>query len=99
MRILALDIATITGWAMGAQSGIWDLSAYTNKPHEICRRVKMGIETYSVELVVFERVMGLQGNAVRVLNQMNGGMMVACGAMKIPFIGYAPTEIKKHATT
>lgn len=106
MRILALDIATRTGWAhsLGA-SGVWDLKVksdesggmklirFESKLNEIA---KVGIN-----LVAFEAVRNVgprQGRAVVCQAELQGVLKRWCEEMGIDYRGYSPSEIKKHAT-
>lgn len=105
--ILALDVATKTGWAHSSgASGCWDLSVrrdessgmrlirFRSKLLEIWQSVGM-------RLVVFEAARhaapGMQG-ALVTQSELQGVLKAFCETVKIEYRGYSPAEIKKWAT-
>lgn len=106
MDILALDIATKTGWAHSCGvSGVWDCSLKRDESggmRLIRFRAKLK-EIYASELIdviVFEAARhaapGMQGGLV-VQSEMQGVLKEWCESENIQYKGYSPTEIKKHA--
>ena len=106
-RILALDPATMCGWAHSCgTSGTWDLSTKKDESGgmKLIRLVGKLDEMYmraGVDLVVFEAQRG--GNraflgSLVVQSEIQGCIKLWCERMDIPYRGYSPSEIKKHAT-
>lgn len=107
--ILALDPATLCGWATPIASGTWDLSVrpdestgmrlirFDAKLRELCNRDRIT----RITLIVFEAqrgsVPGREGATV-VKGELQGVLKLFCINQNIEFRGYSPSEIKKHAT-
>jgi Holliday junction resolvasome RuvABC endonuclease subunit len=107
LRILALDLATRTGWAHSSGPyGTWDLSVrrdesggmrlirFDGKLDEIRRNV-------GVDLVVFEAArhaaVGMQG-ALVIQSELQGVLKLWAEGNGVEYRAYSPSEIKKHAT-
>lgn len=107
MRILALDLATKTGWAHSSgHSGTWDLSIRRDESGgmRLLRLTAKLVELLGwpgIDVVVFEAARhaapGMQG-ALIVQAEMQGQVKAWCEAQKIQYRGYSPSEVKKHAT-
>lgn len=108
MRILALDLATKTGWAlcdptsaMPVVSGMWDFAIKRDESGgmRLIRLQSKLRELEPINLVVFESVRSLRhANAVAVISEMVGIVKAWSLSIGAEFRGYAPPEIKKHAT-
>lgn len=103
MRILALDIATKTGWATNTSSGVWELKP--NRGESVGMRVvrfksklREIINLEDIELVVYERPAGRHKNSIMVASEMVGVLMDTCIDLKVNYASYSASEIKKHAT-
>lgn len=104
--ILALDIATATGWAhTTAGSGTWMLHAKRDQSSSIrllnlrLRMEKLIEEHGKPTLIAYESVKhSAGGNAMVVLSELQGVMKMVCEEHHIPYTGYTPTQVKKHAT-
>lgn len=103
MEILALDIATKTGWRNSTSSGVWDLRIkkdesdgmrvlrFKSKLQEIINLQKPG-------LVVFERPAGRHKKPIMVQSEMHGVLKLLCLEHEIQYRAYSAGEIKSHAT-
>jgi Holliday junction resolvasome RuvABC endonuclease subunit len=106
MRLLALDIATKTGWAHSSGlSGTWDFRVGRDESADMrlvrfqgkLNEIKNGI---GVDLIAFEsgqvHVAHLSGILVQA--EMVGIMKLWCKTNEIQYIGLNITSIKRHAT-
>lgn len=103
MKILALDVATKTGWYNGVAGGVWNftpkrdesgglrLMRFRSKLQEI-------ISLEKPDMVVFERTSGHHKNALIVQAELHGTLKVFLEDQKIEYKAYSATEIKKFAT-
>ena len=103
MNILALDVATKTGWASPTSSGVWDLKTKRDESGgmKLIRfKVKLTelIEAESIDLVVFERTSGFHKNALIVQAELHGVLKSLLEELNIEYRAYSAGEIKKHAT-
>jgi|SRR3990167_4028769 len=102
MKILALDVATHTGWATATASGVWDFSLkrdessgmrlvrFKSKLAEIC-------SLEGINMVVFEQVAGFHKGAIIVAAELIGVLKSFCEENKIEYRSFAATAIKKFA--
>jgi Holliday junction resolvasome RuvABC endonuclease subunit len=102
-NVLALDVATTTGWCTRTASGTWTLTPkkdeskgmrlirFTSKLREIC-----GME--QIDLIVFEQLATYGKFPNFVGAEMQGVLKLFCEQNKIDYRSYAPTEIKKFGT-
>lgn len=105
MRILALDIATHCGYAVGIrESGTWDLSTKRDESKgirllKLRRHIQDVHDKKPIELVVFEavRAFGHQP-AVVALSEFQAVIKIWCHDNGIEYKGYTSSMIKKHAT-
>ena len=107
MKILALDPATVTGWAhSNGPSGIWDLSIRRDESKgmrliRLNRMLREIHESVGIDLLVYEAARNagpkMQG-ALVVQAELQGVIKLFCESNGIEFIGLSPSEIKKHAT-
>ena len=103
MNILALDIATKTGWATTTSSGVWDLKPNRGESSgmRVVRfksKVKELLEIESIDLVVYERPAGQHKLSIMVASEMIGVLMDLCLERNINYASYSAGEIKKFAT-
>jgi len=105
-RILALDLATATGWAHSAgASGVYDFSIRRDESSgmrliRLISKLNELAKSVGVDLVVFEAARhaapGMQG-ALVVQAELQGVLKSWCIQNQVEFRGYSPSEIKKHA--
>jgi Holliday junction resolvasome RuvABC endonuclease subunit len=102
-QVLALDIATITGFACHVSSGVWDLTPRRDesKGMRLIRfraKVKELVETLGIKLIVFERTSGQYKNSIIVQAELHGVLKTFCEDKEIDYVAYSAKEIKKFAT-
>ena len=103
MRILALDVATKTGFACSTGSGVWDLSPKRDesKGMRLIRFKAKLVEiltSENIQLVCFERSAGRHQNAVIVQSELHGVLKTVCEEMGVEYKAYSASEIKRFAT-
>ena len=103
MNILALDIATKTGWKTHTSSGTWDLKPNRGESEgmRVVRfkaKVAEMINMESINLVVYERPSGFHKASIMVASEMVGVLKELCITKHIDLACYSATEIKKYAT-
>mgnify|MGYP003627273725 CR=1 FL=1 len=103
MNILALDVATKTGFCHDEDSGVWDFSLKRDESSGM-RLIKFGsllaytLVEKEIDLVVFERSAGRHQNAVIVQSELHGVLKHTCETLKVDYRAYSASEIKKFAT-
>ena len=102
-NILALDIATKTGWKTRTASGIWDLKVNRGESESMRvvrfrAKVKELIELEKIDLVAYERAAGMYKSSIIVESEMIGVLKLLCNELNIDLACYSATEIKKFAT-
>ena len=103
MSILALDIATKTGWATDTASGTWD---FTPKRGEsagmrlvrFSAKIKEIIELEQIQLIVYEIPVGRFQSTIIVATEMIGALKLICEKNKINYGHFSAKEIKKFWT-
>lgn len=107
MRILALDLATSTGWAYKDRdfvcSGVWD---FKKKKKEVdgdrLRKLFDELNKFhrleKFELVAYERPGNLEGHARKVLPAFQAVTELWCSLNSLPVVLVPATKVKKHAT-
>lgn len=103
MKILALDIATKTGWRTQTSSGVWDLKPNRGESAgmRVVRfksKVKELIELEGIDIVAYERPAGMHKASIMVASEMVGVLMALCIEMRVQYASYSASEIKKFAT-
>ena len=103
MNILALDIATKTGWKTKTSSGVWDLKPNRGESEgmRVVRfksKVRELINLEQINLVSYERPAGLHKSSIMVASEMIGVLKDLCIELKIDLACYSASEIKKFAT-
>jgi len=104
MKILAIDPATETGWAMGKTAyGLWSLKTRKDESTGMkWLRFKAKIqevhEMESLDVIVYERPAGRHQGAVIHHAKLAGVIEQFCVENKIEYRAYSAGEIKKFAT-
>ncbi len=103
MKILSLDIATVTGWKTETASGTWNLKPNRGESEgmRVVRfkaKVRELIQAESITLVAYERAAGLHKASIIVQSEMIGVLKDLCISLGIELAAYSATEIKKFAT-
>jgi len=103
MKILALDIATVTGWKTETSSGTWNLKPNRGESEgmRVVRfkaKVKEMVELENISLISYERPAGLFKSSIMVASEMVGVLKLLCIEKGIDLACYSATEIKKFAT-
>lgn len=102
-NILALDIATKTGWKTRTASGVWDLKVNRGESESMRvvrfrAKVKELIELENIDLIAYERAAGRYKSSIIVESEMIGVLKLLCNEFNIDLACYSATEIKKFAT-
>ncbi len=104
VRILSLDIASVTGWAISeTEHGTWDFKTRKDESMgmKLLRfRAKLNEvnELTRFNLVVYERAAGHFKNSIIHEAKLIGVVEEWCELNKIAYRSYSATEIKKFAT-
>ena len=114
MNILALDLGTKTGWALGCKkhglgtSGVWDFTPkridsggmrYIQFKAQLNEVFSLSLESGGINVVYFEEVMRHKGTvAAHVYGGLLAIMLTICEDWNIDYCGVAVGTIKKHAT-
>lgn len=103
MKILALDIATNTGWKTETASGVWNLKPNRGESEgmRVVRfksKVKELIDLEGITLVSYERPAGMHKSSIMVASEMVGVLKDLCISKGVELACYSATEIKKFAT-
>lgn len=104
MKILALDVATKTGWCLGEHaSGVWDFKKQRDESGGMkLVRFRSKLEelylTTRFDLVVFERVGGRFKSAISVQAELHGVLKHYCEINYIDYRAFSSAEVKRHAT-
>lgn len=103
MNILALDIATKTGWKTATSSGTWNLKPNRGESEgmRVVRfksKVREMIELEGITLIAYERVAGMHKSSIMVASEMVGVLKDLCIEKDIALACYSASEIKKFAT-
>lgn len=105
-NILALDVATSTGWCFGndviVNSGVKDLTDKSSTFGWKVRKFEIWLEEifdrYGPEFIAFEKTFGQHKNALIHQSELHGVLKNFAHKRNIDIKGYTPTEIKKFAT-
>ena len=103
MNILALDIATNTGWKTRTSSGVWNLKPNRGESEgmRVVRfksKVRELINLESINLVSYERPAGMHKASIMVASEMVGVLKDLCIETGVELACYSAPEIKKFAT-
>lgn len=102
-NVLALDVATNTGFCCASGSGVWDLRPKRDESagmRLIRFKAKLMdiLKAEQINLVVFERSAGFHQNAVIVQSELHGVLKLFCEENSIEYKAYSASEIKRFAT-
>ena len=103
MKILALDIATKTGWCNDTSSGVWDFNIKRGESigMRLIRfraKLKEMIDLDKPDVIVYELPAGLFKASIMVASEMIGVLKTLCEDEGIEYAHESATEIKKFAT-
>ena len=103
MNILALDVATKTGWCNNDADGVWDFSIKRDESSGVRllrfkAKLKELFNLSKPDLVVFERTSGMHKNSIIVQSELHGVLKSFCEDEKVDYKAYSAGEIKKYAT-
>lgn len=103
MKILALDIATKTGWCTETASGVWNFAIKRDESSgfRLVRfKAKLSeiVQLEKIDTVVFERSAGFHMGAVIIQSEIHGICKLFCEENNIQYKAYSAGEIKKFAS-
>jgi Holliday junction resolvasome RuvABC endonuclease subunit len=103
MKVLALDIATKTGWKTETASGVWDFKPNRGESSGLRlirfkAKVREMIEMEKINVVSYERPAGQFKSSIMVASEMVGVLIALCYEMGVEVACYSAKEIKKFAT-
>ena len=103
MNILALDVATKTGWCNNDADGVWDFSIKRDESSGVRllrfkAKLKELFNLSKPDLVVFERTSGMHKNSIIVQSELHGVLKSFCEDENVDYKAYSAGEIKKYAT-
>ena len=104
MKILALDVATKTGFKTETASGVWDFNkqkrgdSYGMRLIRFKSSVREILDLEKIDIVVYERPAGMFKSSIIVASEMIGVLIALCEERGIQYTAYSATEIKKFAT-
>jgi Holliday junction resolvasome RuvABC endonuclease subunit len=101
--MLALDVATKTGWFNGEFGGTWDFSIKRDESSgmrlfRFKSKLKEIFQEDRPDAVVFERTAGRHQGAIIIQSELHGVMKSLCDDYGIDYKAYSASEIKKYAT-
>lgn len=102
-NLLALDIATKTGWATTTASGVWDLAPKKDESKGMAlirfkAKLTEIVKAEEINLVVFERPAGMHVSSVISQSEKHGVLKLFCEENSIEYKAYSASEIKRFAT-
>jgi Holliday junction resolvasome RuvABC endonuclease subunit len=102
-KVLALDIATKTGFATSTASGVWNLTPKKDesKGMRLIRfrtKLREMIQHHGFRLIVFEGAAVFSKHPNFVGAEMIGVCKLACEELGVDYMAYVPATIKKWAT-
>lgn len=103
MVILALDIATTTGWRTPTASGTWNLKPNRGESESMRvvrfkSKVREMIAMEGITLISYERPAGMHKSSIMVASEMVGVLKDLTVELGIDLACYSASEIKKFAT-
>lgn len=101
--VLALDIATATGWCTATASGEWNFKAKNDETQGIRLirfKAKLNeiLTAEKITLVAFEQAFSSGKFPNQLGVELIGVMKIVCMERGVEYKSYPPTTIKKHAT-
>lgn len=103
MKILALDIATKTGWATEQESGVFDFTVKRGEtsgliPLRFKAKIKELITISDITIVAYERPAGRNIHSIMLASKMIAHLEEYCIENNIELATYSAKEIKKSWT-
>lgn len=103
MVVLALDVATTTGWKTPTASGTWNLKPNRGESESMRvvrfkSKVREMIAMEGVTLISYERPAGMHKSSIMVASEMVGVLKDLTVELGIDLACYSASEIKKFAT-
>lgn len=104
MKVLALDIASVTGWCLdNGIYGTWDFKTRKDesmgmKLIRFRAKLKEVHELEQIDIMVYERPAGRHANSIIHQSKLIGIMEKFCEENNIEYKAYSATEIKRFAT-
>lgn len=103
MKILALDIATKTGWCSPTDSGVWDFKPKRGESEGMrCIRFRTAVirvlTNEPIDVIAYERAAGFHKGALIVESEMIGVLKTIALDEGVELCCKSATEIKKFAT-
>jgi len=92
MKILALDVATKTGWRTETSSGVWDFNkskrgdSYGMRLIRFKSSLKEIMAMEEIDIVVYERPAGMFKSSIIVASEMIGVLIALCEERGIQYI-------------
>lgn len=102
-KILALDQATVTGWATDTSSGTWNLKPNRGESEgmRVVRfksKVREVIGLENINIIAYERPAGRFKSSIMVSSEMVGVLKDLCIELGVDLACYSASQIKRHAT-
>lgn len=103
MKLLALDIATKTGWKSPTASGTWDLTPNRGESSGM-RLIRFKaklmeiMKAENISIIAYERPAGFHKQALIIAGELVGVLKMVAEEHHIHLACYSATEIKKFAT-
>lgn len=102
-KILALDIASVTGWCTEVSHGFWNFRPKKDesKGMRVVRfhsKVSEMISEHGINIIYFEMAAGRHANSIAVESEMIGVLKLLCEKMGVEYKSITSSAIKKHAT-
>lgn len=103
MNILALDVATKTGWCTKTSHGTWDFKIKRDESSgmrliRFKAKILELLKLENINVVVFERSAGRHASSVIVQSELHGVLKSICEENNIQYKAYSAKEIKSYAT-
>ena len=103
MKLLALDIATKTGWKTETASGVWDFKlkrgeSYGMRLVRFKSAVSEIISLEKIDIVSYEIPVGRFAASTMCATEMIGVLNVICAEMGVEVTSLSASEIKAYAT-
>jgi Holliday junction resolvasome RuvABC endonuclease subunit len=101
--VLALDVATITGFATATASGVWNLTPKRDESSgmrliRFKSKLAEMVAQHGIKCIIFERTAGQHKAPIIVQSELHGVLKLFCEEQKIEYKAYSAAEIKKFAT-
>ena len=102
-NILALDVATKTGYCTNKSSGTWDFKLKRDESSgmrllKFKKAVEAICKSENITLIAFERTAGFHKAALITQAELHGALKLFCEENGINYVSYSASEIKLFAT-